>query len=169
MEENPPAELIDQSIRLELNAAALYHLFFEAHPEDADFWWRLYLEEKNHAALIRAAKESFVKINKFPFELISGSLDALKADNARLEILIEKFRQTPPDRRESFQAALELENSAGEIHYMQFMEKTPGNTVESVFQQLNKEDKNHACRIQNYYNSQFPPESPDGNAPETAR
>jgi rubrerythrin len=149
-------ELIEQSIRLELNAAAIYHVFFEAHPEDAEFWWRLYLEEKNHAALIRSAKESFAKIDKFPLELISGSLEVLKMDNARLEALLEKFKQAPPNRREAFQVAIELENTAGELHYLQFMEKKAQNSIESVFQHLNQEDKNHAARIQAYYDSHFP-------------
>ncbi|MCF7818527.1 MAG: hypothetical protein K9M54_11665 [Kiritimatiellales bacterium] len=156
MEPNHSSELIDESIRLELNVAALYHIFFEANPEDAEFWWRIYLEEKSHAALIRAAKESFSKIDKFPFDLIADSLDTLKADNVRIEALIQKYKQHPPGRCEAFEVALELENTAGETHYLKFMEKKANNAVEAVFQQLNKEDKNHADRIKAYYETKFP-------------
>ncbi|MEA3487197.1 MAG: hypothetical protein U9R20_06020 [Thermodesulfobacteriota bacterium] len=65
--------LIEESINLELNIADLYFLFHELFPEDADFWWRLVLEEKNHAALIRSGKKYFEPVNKFPRNLLHHS------------------------------------------------------------------------------------------------
>ena len=147
MEPNHLAELIEQSIELELNMAALYGLFAEAVDEDRVFWWRLQREEKSHATLIRAARDSFVKRGKFPYDLIANSIDDLKKSNARIAELIVVFRNQAPSRCEACRTAVELEQAAGEMHYTRFMEKEAQTTVESVFQQLNRGDKEHERRI----------------------
>lgn len=146
-------ELIEESIRLELNAAQLYKIFSEALPEDSDFWWQLHLEERSHATLIRAARDSFVKRDKFPHDLIANSIEELKASNTKVEGLIEKLKETAPNRQEAFKVALELENESGELHYTRFMEKEADKGIETVFQQLNRGDKEHEKRIREYYES----------------
>ncbi len=147
MEKNLLEDLIEESIALEKNAAALYKIFSESLPEDSDFWWQLHLEEKSHATLIRAAKDSFSRRGKFPFELVANSIDELKASNQRIQAMVGKFLANPPSRREALEVAIELENEAGESHYNQFMEKEALNPVEGVFQQLNRDDKDHEKRI----------------------
>ena len=150
MENNRLSELIEESIQLELNVADLYKLFSEALPEDNDFWWQLHLEEKSHATLIRAARDSFVKRGKFPYDLVANSIEDLKASNAKLERLIAEFKINPPNRQTACKTAVELENESGEMHYTRFMEKEAGNAVETVFQQLNRGDKEHEKRIREY-------------------
>jgi hypothetical protein len=142
--------LIDESIRLELNAAALYRMFSESIKADSRFWWQLHLEEKSHASLLRAGKESFVKRGKFPSAITADSIEKLEQANKDVETLISKYNDSPPARNEACQIALRLENGTGEIHFMQFMEKDAESPVEMVFQQLNRSDKNHVQRIEQH-------------------
>jgi len=142
--------LIDESIQLEHNVAKLYSIFHATFPEDADFWWQLVIEEKTHAALIRAGKESFAPIGKFPVELLSSSLQKLREANKKAVTLTRKYLDTPPSREEAFNIALEFEQSAGEIHFQHFMEKKADTQVIKIFQKLNKDDKDHAIRLRSY-------------------
>lgn len=137
---------MEESIRLELNIAALYRIF-STLPEDHDFWWQLHLEEKSHASLMRSARDSFLKRGKFPASLVAGSIDDLHQSNRKVEGLIKRYTATPPDRTEAGRIAIELENEAGELHFTQFMNKDAENALETVFQQLNRNDKEHEERI----------------------
>ena len=153
METTKLNELIEESIRLELNAAELYKIFSETLPEDNEFWWQLHLEEKSHATLIRAARDSFVKRDKFPHELIASSIEELKSSNSKVEDMIVQFRKDPPDRNAACKAALKLENESGELHYTRFMEREANSGIETVFQHLNRGDKEHEKRIRAYCQS----------------
>lgn len=152
MKPNHLSELIEESIRLEQNIAALYRIF-SAIPEDHDFWWQLSLEEKSHATLIRSARDSFVKRGKFPVNLLADSIDELLASNLKVEGYIQRFTPNPPDRHEACRIAIELENESGEIHFTQFMEKKADSVLEKVFQQLNRDDKAHEKRIRTHCKS----------------
>ena len=153
METNHLTELIEESIQLELNVAALYRVFAKNHPEDNEFWWQLHLEEKSHATLIRAARDSFIKRGKFPCDLVTDSIKDLKESNTKIIGLTEQCQAQPPGREEACRIAGKLERESGEIHYTQFMEKEAVNVVETVFQQLNRGDKEHAERILTYLQS----------------
>lgn len=147
MQTNQLSELIEESIALELNVAELYKVFSEALPEDKGFWWQLHMEEKSHATLIRAARDSFVKRGKFPYDLVADSIDDIKNSNKKTLQLISQYKAAPPGRHEACKVAVQLENESGEMHYTRFMEKDADNTVETVFQQLNRGDKEHEKRI----------------------
>jgi hypothetical protein len=144
------AEIIDESIKLELHVACLYFLFHGLFLGDADFWWKLTLEEKGHAALIRSGKEIFEPIGKFPHDLLAPGLEELIDTNNRLDALIEKFEETFPSREEAFNIAFEIEHSAGELHFQQFMDKKVDSEVDKIFKQLNRDDLDHAKRISSY-------------------
>jgi len=143
-------EIVDESINLELNASRLYTLFHETFPEHAGLWWGLVVEEKNHAALLRSIKECFAPAEIFPAELLASSLQVIQKNNAELLRLIKQFEKVPPTVEESFRVALELEQSAGEAHYQQFMGRQVESRIDLIFQKLNKEDKNHAERLLAY-------------------
>jgi len=142
--------LIEESINLELNVADLYLLFNKLFPEDADFWWELSLEEKNHGALLRSGKEVFLPRNKFPHDLIEDRLHVLVDINSEINSLIKKYEVNPPSREKAFNVALNIENSAGELHFQRFMDKEANLKIDDIFKQLNKDDKNHAKRISSY-------------------
>lgn len=149
--------VVDASIQLELNVADLYGVFHTAFPQHAEFWWKILLEERNHAALIRSAKEQFAPVGKFPTDLITSQLSELTAVNSKLESLVEKYKHAAPSESEAFSVALLLEQSAGEVHYQKFMEadtdEGQGNSLSKIFQQLNVHDKDHAQRISHYMDS----------------
>lgn len=146
-------QLFDESIQLELNVAELYKIFYSAFPEDADFWWELVLEEKNHASLLQSGKDRFAPKGVFPKELISSSFEHLQDANKKLVTRIKKYRATPPPREATFNIALSLEQSSGEKHFQEFMDKSSGTSLDKIFQKLNSDNKNHAIRLYSYMKS----------------
>lgn len=147
---NDVTSLIEESINLELNVSKIYAHFYRLFPDDAAFWWKLVVEEKNHAALIRSGKEYFEPLRKFPHGLLAPMLQILKDANSRLDSLIKKYEEAPPSREEAFNIALKVEESAGELHFQEFMDKEANSTTDNIFKELNKGDKDHAMRISCY-------------------
>lgn len=147
---NELTQLSEEAIQLELNVSELYFLFFELFAEDAEFWWQLSLEEKNHAALIRSGIDFFMQADLFPAELLTASLSSLRKATDKLISLRQQYQAIPPSREEAFNMALMTERSAGEIHFQQIMTKSPASRMVKLFQTLNEDDKNHAERIETY-------------------
>ena len=141
--------LLLEAIRLELLVGELYLLFHRQHPEDERFWWELALEEENHAALLKTVRQmSDVQVS-IPSDLLPENLKLLKESCAMVQAYITSFQKTP-DRDRSFQTALSIENSAGELHYNSFMKEAPDLEVSKVFKKLNGSDLDHAERIREY-------------------
>jgi len=139
-------------IELEQGVASLYRHYSELFPEDRVFWSQLHVEEKKHATILRLALDSFSRRNVMPSDFVPKSLEGLREAGSRISELKEACRKQPPDRRQALQLAYELERAIGEEHYNRFMDKRPESNIESVFQQLNRNDKDHAQRIADYLN-----------------
>ncbi len=144
------AAIIDESIQLELNVAALYTVFHDKLPKHQAFWWKLVLEEQNHAALIKSGKLYFEPLSQFPENLLAPKLEQLKETNNQIAAWTESYRLTHPSAEIAFNLALYLEQSAGEIHFQEFMEREPCNNLERTFRQLNNFDQDHAKRLRQY-------------------
>ena len=144
------SRLADESITLELLVSELYLLFHTTFPEDAPFWWRMVEEERNHAALIRSAREYFAPLDRFPEKLVMQNISLIGETNKKLRILLETCSKKPPTRNEALITALELETSAGELHFQHFIDEKNLSAVEKIFQQLNGHDSEHADRIRAY-------------------
>jgi ferritin len=147
---NDITALAEESINLELNVSEIYYLFHSFFPDDENFWWKLIQEEKDHAALIRGGIEEFEPIGEFPHKILSDSLQDLKGTNKKLRSLLKQFKNTPPSRELAFNTALEIEDSAGELHFQHFMDKETNSKIDELFQFLNRQDKDHAKRIRSY-------------------
>ena len=104
-----------------MNVAELYRFFSAAFPEDSDFWKKLAEEEENHARIIKIGKEVYISCDEFQNKLLSTSLDELIDVNKKLASLLKKYGDKPPSRKEAFNVAKSLEESAGEIHYQYAM------------------------------------------------
>ena len=65
--ENDLIQLANEAMRLEYNVSKLYMIFRDAYPEDAEFWWKLVIEESNHAALIKSGLDYFMPEGYFPY------------------------------------------------------------------------------------------------------
>lgn len=83
------------------------------------------------------------------YRLFPEGLLALKESNRKLIQLKEKF-ENHPDRNRAFQIAYEVENSAGELHYNNYMNQDAESRLSSIFRKLNGDDLNHADRIREY-------------------
>ncbi len=144
------SEIIDTSIALELAVADLYLLFHKIYPEDSDFWWKMSIEEKGHAALLRSGRDSFMPLQKFPEELVTTSLNKLKNSLRLITEKTNEIKENPTPRKETFYLAVEIEESAGEHHYQEFMADSQNEVINNVFQKLNGADKDHRDRILSY-------------------
>ncbi len=142
-------QLIDEAVELEMNIGKLYSLFSRRCSEDREFWSQLELEEYNHAALLKAAKE-FVAYSKFPLELIPKTTEQINQSINQIEISYQRFEEDP-DRFTAFSMAYELENSAGELHYQKFMKSGNTDNLTQTFQQLNRADNDHSKRVLDYW------------------
>ena len=147
---NDITALAEESIKLELNVSEIYYLFHSYFADDANLWWKLALEEEDHAGLIRGGIEEFEPIGEFPHEILSDNLQDLKRTNKKLHSLLKQFKNIPPSRELAFNTALEIEASAGELHFQHFMDKETNSKIDELFQFLNKGDKDHAKRIRSY-------------------
>lgn len=144
------ASLLDESIQLEKNLSKLYTLFNDQFPDDEDFWWQLALEENSHAALLLQEKKQPRPLQFFPENLLSNDLKTLRDTNAWIMGLLARLASTPCSREEALNYALQLELSAGEAHFQDFMESDTGSLSDDIFRQLAAEDRNHAARIRTY-------------------
>lgn len=144
-------QLIEEAIKVELNVAEIYLGFHHRFREDAYFWWKLVLEEKNHAGLLKNGKQHFLDTGMFPDELLVTSLEALVNANHDLERILKQEKEAPLSRASAFNLAIKLEESVGEIHFQHAMQKieNPSEALK-LFQSLNEDDKDHADRIRNY-------------------
>ncbi len=142
------SQLIDESIKLELNVAEIYMVFYNTFPEDSGFWWKMALEEKSHANLIKSGRDTF--LDQFPSKLLAPSVQMLYKTNNKLTSLLKEYKKTPPSRESAFNIALDIEQSPGELHFQHAMEKSFTSSVMKTFQELNKDKKDHFNRIRTY-------------------
>jgi len=115
------SQLIEESIKLELNIADIYTFFYNTFPEDSDFWWQMALEEKSHANLIKSGRDTF--LDQFPHKLLAPSVQTLNNTNNKLISLLKEYKEKPPSRETAFNIALNIEQSTGELHFQLAMEK----------------------------------------------
>jgi hypothetical protein len=141
---------LKESIDLELNIGDLYQWFSIKFVEDYDFWWKISIEEMNHAALIESINDLFLSEGTSPMDSIEKQTQELQEMNLSVKEKLEQYKLNPPTRKEALKYGLELENSAGESHFEQFMTTVPNSPVLRIFQKLNGDDINHAIRIENY-------------------
>ena len=142
--------ILDEASYLEILMADIYTLFEESFFEDRNFWHQLAHEEKNHAALIRSVKSSHTMSTQF----VSNLPDNLLEENIKTKewatSLFIKFSQKKPDRKTAFNAAIEIEKTAEEVHYQSIMTKKGDSWFIKVFQELNEYDRDHLKRIIKY-------------------
>jgi hypothetical protein len=144
--------IFDESIKLEGNVGDLYVMFQDALPEDAGFWRELIIEERRHAALLETGKTYFAPVSESSVGLLACRLDDLQEINAYLVKLFGRYKRKSPSREEAFNTALQIERSAGEIHFQEFMEKEADSRYAELFQKMNTYDKDHESRIKAYMN-----------------
>lgn len=149
---NNMKRLLEESVQLELNLGKLYRFFSNYFSEDNDFWWRLGLEENNHASLIKSGI-IFLESGIFPENWSIANMDSIFQSNKYINELLEIYENKGLKRKEAFLIALELEQSAAESHYQEAMvspEIQDSSGLIEIFRNLNRYDKNHLQKIQDY-------------------
>ena len=146
-------DLLDLSIQLELSISRLYARFARDFPDDMGLWSKLAIEENNHAAILRSAKESFLDMNLFPEDMVCSQLQCLKKIRKSIPEWIKEYSSEAPDRASALRYALQLETSAGELHYQNTMAGNDDCTASQLFKRLNGTDKDHADRLRAYMKS----------------
>ena len=141
---------LKESIKLELNISDLYQLFSAKFRQDYNFWWKLSIEEMNHAALIESINDLFLSENIMPSASIEFKARELREMNLFIVQRIEEFRAGSPARADAFRLACEIEHSIGESHFELFMTSQPNSTVMKIMQKLNGDDINHGKRMAKY-------------------
>lgn len=144
------SEILNESIKVELNLNKLYSAFSRKFSEDAEFWSQLASEEKDHASLLISGKQLDKVTHNFPVEILSKDLHKVKCTNTIIAKHIEMTDQVT-DRKEAGKIALSLEAAISEISFQNFMNKAPEDDISKIFVKLNYFDKDHAKRIQDYF------------------
>lgn len=146
-------QLIDEFIKLELNVADVYKVFYNTFPEDAELWLRLVREEESHADLIQSMRSTFLLSRQIPSDLLASSKEMLEKTNNRLISILKKYSKKPPLREAAFKVALDIERSAGEFNFQLATEKSPDSGIMKIFQELNKDCRDHTKKIITYMHS----------------
>lgn len=144
--------MLEESVQLELNVGKLYRIFANYFSEDHDFWWRLGIEENNHASLLRSGIV-FLESEAFPDNWPFANMDAIFQSNKYVNELLGIYDRKVPTRIKAFQIALELEQSAAEAHYQEAMASRgiqDSSGLIGIFRDLNGADKDHSQRIREY-------------------
>lgn len=144
------SKLIEEAIELELNVSELYLFFFNTFKVDSSFWWKLAIEEKNHAALLKSLDNLTKHLSEFPIPMELDSINDLRDSNQRLHKLMHIYKESPPSREEAFNLAYDLEQSSGEKQFQKIAVDDSDSQVIKIFKQLNQSDVNHANRIRDY-------------------
>jgi ferritin len=143
-------QFLKESIELELNIGDIYQLFSAKFPPDYTFWWKISIEELNHAALIESINDIFWDESILPLKSIEKQTEDLRKMNLYIKNRIEQYKAVPPTRSEAFKLGFELENSVGESHFELFMTSASDSPVIKIFQKLNGDDISHAKRMASY-------------------
>jgi len=141
---------LKESVEMELNVGEVYQIFSVKFPQDYNFWWKISMEEMNHAALIESVNDIFFTEGILTPEEIEKQTEVLHNLNLIVKNRIEHYKLVPPTRAEAFKYGFELENSAGEFHFQFFMTSESNSQMTKIFQTLNGNDINHAKRIAKY-------------------
>lgn len=146
---NELVKIIDEAIDHELVISDLYLHFHRLFPEDRDFWWTMALEEKNHASILINIITLSKIVKKVPKSIIPRDPLSFKQEKERVAELVHTLDPNLT-REKAFQMAYDTEISSGEEHYRLFVNNHSEQDVFKVFQQLSKQDNDHAARILEY-------------------
>ena len=153
MENN--SEVFNLLIDFESSISEVYMEFSRIFPDDKEFWWRIAMEEKNHASIIQSGRDVFNSMGLFPVELTSLSIDYLKLALAEKKALLSRIKEQHQNltRKKAVAIAIKIEESDIENIFQELMKIHPDLKSIKVFQTLNKETCDHAVRLLRYLDS----------------
>jgi len=137
----------DELIKLEQNAQKLYLLFSEKLNKFSNFWYKLSIEEANHASMIETSKlfyENNITDGKYiDYDIIDG---VIKTNKLFIDLTDNFLNDQTIDN--AINIGLLVESSVGEQHYEKILTDINDNDkFLCLFKRLNKGDIDHYNRI----------------------
>lgn len=149
---DPLDALLDEAIRHEHTVSLLYFEFFQAFPDDADFWWTLSVEENGHAGLLEAGRKLFG--SEYGEEILPARVEYLTEANLTLENLLAQMKQQPLSREAAFRIALEIETTTDGMIYDNALQTTRDDSGPAIAERIRHDDERHAAKIRAYMKDQ---------------
>ena len=146
--ENQYTLIFNEAIRVERNIASFYALCATHFKDDRVFWSTLSEEEEHHAKILESGLELLLEENLFPNAILDLDIKDLKMTNVKLEEKISQNKEKAPDKKETYNYALELEQASLEFLFQQTASKRADEKALKIFDNLIGFDKDHAQRIQ---------------------
>jgi len=157
MNGNTIEELLNEAINLELNIQDLYVFYSKTYSRDHTFWWKLQLEEGNHASLLKAIRQrSQETLIQDASSILSEDYEELKKANDLIKTTLTKWKSKPASQSEAYQFALKIEQSAQELHLQNTIEQESELEIIKLFKKLTGADRDHAKRISELLASSSP-------------
>jgi hypothetical protein len=139
-------ELLETSIELELLISDMYSLYGDLFSDDAEFWWKLSLEEKNHASLLESGR-LYLDRGVLPADAVFEDLGTLIETKERIQNLITQYKKNSPAFEDAYYEAVKIESSAAEFHFQVLLASHSDSKVIQIFQELGGADRDHAQRV----------------------
>jgi hypothetical protein len=149
---DPLEALLDEAIRHELTVSMLYFEFFQAFPDDADFWWTLSIEEHGHAGMLEAGRKLFG--SEYGEEILPARVEALDDANRKLEKILEQMKHQPLPREAAFRLALEIETTTDGTIFENALQPAQDGDVPTIAERIRRDDLRHAAKIRAYMKDQ---------------
>jgi len=146
-------ETVELMIDLETQVGKIYSMFAEQFCEDRDFWARLAEEEMEHASLLRTHLEFLVESKPVFDSLAPEKKETFLAVHRRITAILAEIKTVQVTRMDAHSVALQIEQSAGEAHFQETIERDDPRVPVAVFANLASADKDHARRIQEHMGS----------------
>ncbi len=74
-------------------------------------------------------------------------MDGLREANRRVELALNRFKETPPPEAEAYRLAAQIEESVGELAPQQAVSGQPASATMKLVQEVVGTSKDHAARI----------------------
>lgn len=140
--------LLDEAIRHEHTVSLLYFEFFQAFPDDADFWWTLSVEENGHAGLLEAGRKVFG--SEYGEEILPARVEYLIEANHMLEKLLDQMKERPLSREAAFRTALEIETTIDGMIFENALQPPEDTDASAISERIRRDDLRHASMIRAY-------------------
>lgn len=139
--------------KLELKLSELYDYFYKLfldNKEISGLFFKLSIEEKGHADLVRFQRRIVIK-NKDLIKDIDIDLDTTFIHNiiSKADSILKS--SSKPTIEDALKLAIELENDSGEYHYKNFI-KYKDHAFSLLLENLNKNDEDHIEQIKEIAN-----------------
>lgn len=140
--------ILTEQQRLEQNIARVYHLFSRLFTEDADFWYALYEEEKNHAEIYGRFLRGELPLTLLSEQIVFPDLEELRKHNSMIDEALDGFLARHKKKVDAYGFALQLEELGGEARFQRAMEQDSDSEALYLIQRINREEMDHHHRIE---------------------